>query len=324
VTDAIPAHRRWQQFYQAMLDRRLPEEPVVRLNNRKLFIFPTATGFAYGLMLLLVWLLAVNYQNNLIFAFSFLLSSMFVVSILHTFANLSGLEVSVVATEPTFAGDRARVTLRLTQRRKRLRDGIFLYYAGSRRVSVAIAGADQSDVELFVTAPSRGWLQPGRLTIDSTYPLGLLRVWTHIKPSLKCLVYPRPVPVTPALTGTPQRGQGELEVAGGTEDFARLDAYRPGQSLRHVAWKQYARGQGMLTKQFTDCLDDQVWLDWNLFAGMDREARLSRLCGWLLAVSRGNCAYGLRMPGVELPAARGEQHRDRILRLLALFELPPP
>ncbi len=315
--------RRWQQFYEGLLERRLPGQKTVRLDSRKLFIFPTVAGFAFGLVLLLLWLLAINYQNNLIFAFTFLLSSVFVVTILHTFANLSGVEVSVLDAQPAFAGDRAQVTVRLAQQGRRFRDSIRLYYPGARPVMVAMADTLTADVRLYVPARRRGWLDPGRLVIDSTYPLGLLRVWTHVKPTLQGLVYPKPLAASPPQQSRPALGEGVLEVAGGSDDFSGLGSYRPGESLRHIAWKQYARGQGMLTKHYTDAVDNRVWLDWDAFPGMDREARLSRLCGWLLVLSRNDTSYGLKLPGIQVQPSRGEGHRDRILRHLALFELTP-
>jgi uncharacterized protein (DUF58 family) len=54
---------------------------------------------------------------------------------------------------------------------------------------------------------------------------------------------------------------------------------------------------------------------------MDREARLSRLCYWVLQVDAGNDEYGLRLPGIEIAPNRGPQHREEVLKILALFEV---
>ena len=91
--------------------------------------------------------------------------------------------------------------------------------------------------------------------------------------------------------------------------------------MKHVAWKSYARTGEMLTKQFAAFADTRVWIDWDLFPGMDREARLSRLCHWVLQVDAGNDEYGLRLPGVEVTPNRGLQHREEVLKTLALFEV---
>jgi uncharacterized protein (DUF58 family) len=91
--------------------------------------------------------------------------------------------------------------------------------------------------------------------------------------------------------------------------------------LRRIAWKSYARTEELQVKEFAAFVDRRVWLDYDHFAGMDRENRLSRLCSWVLKLSAGNDEYGLRLPGIEIPPGRGPEHRERLLRELALFEV---
>ncbi|MBD3647988.1 MAG: DUF58 domain-containing protein, partial [Pseudomonadales bacterium] len=62
------------------------------------------------------------------------------------------------------------------------------------------------------------------------------------------------------------------------------------------------------------------WLDWDNFQGLDREARLSRLCYQVIRLSSGNDEYGLRLPGLTIEPSRGAEHREAVLRALALFE----
>ena len=58
------------------------------------------------------------------------------------------------------------------------------------------------------------------------------------------------------------------------------------------------------------------------FTGLDREARLSRLCGMLLRVAITDQPYGLRLPGIVIEPDRGESHRQYLLAELALFDTP--
>ncbi|MFA5547312.1 MAG: DUF58 domain-containing protein [Porticoccaceae bacterium] len=312
---------RYQRWFHGWLARRIPEEQEVVLNRRRIFILPSRAGFAFLGVVALLWLVATNYQNNLVFAFAALLASMFVVAIFHSYANLSGLRLRVEQVDPAFAGHRARVVIALGQQgRPRLRDELTLSFPGASPVVATLPGAAAS-TELFVPAPRRGWLRPGRLTVESHYPLGLFRVWTHVLPACKGIVYPRPIRGEPLALGD-GGGEGEARlVAGGSEDFIGLDKYRPGESLNRVAWKHQAQGRGMLSKQFGESISRSLWLDWRAFPGLDREARLSRLCQWLLTVSAADEVYGLRLPGVETELARGPAHRDRLLALLALFEV---
>ncbi len=48
------------------------------------------------------------------------------------------------------------------------------------------------------------------------------------------------------------------------------------------------------------------------------EARLSRLCAWVLQADRLGLDYGLRLPGNEVRPGSGEAHKRRCLEALAL------
>jgi len=170
-------------------------------------------------------------------------------------------------------------------------------------------------------ARQRGRLQAPSFTLFSTFPLGLFRTWSHLKLEMHCLVYPRPAPESlPLPVSQAQAGQG-LRTGVGHEDFSGLRTYHSGDSLRHVAWKAVAREQGMLTKQFSGEAQQDVWLDWDALAGMEAEARLSRLARWVLDADAANQRYGLRLPGCVLAPGTGTEHRRQCLEALALFGL---
>lgn len=312
---------RLRQRYHRWVDWRLPGASKIHLNSNRLFIFPTRVGLYFVIVLIVIWLVATNFENNLVFGTAFLLSAMFVVVIFHTFLNLSGLSIEAGRASPCFCGGRAEFGIVLRQKGHRYRDRIDLHYQSSDKVTTFLPGTELATVSLAVPTNKRGWFSPGRVTVETIYPLGLLRAWTPLELNMRALVYPRPID-SQGISTSVSSGSGEKEVAGGREDFRGLDKYRPGESLNHIAWKHYARQHGLLTKQYADPVDEQVWLDWDAFPGMDTEARLSRLCGWLMKISVGSSNYGLRMPGIELTPARGDSHRDKILRELALFSLP--
>lgn len=309
--------------YGDWLRRRLPPARALRLDHSRLFVFPSAAGGGFLLLLILLWMVATNYENNLVFGFTFLLSAVFVIGIFHAVANLAGVTVTGVGARPAFAGEAAQFQIALSQQRARARHGISLAFAGAAPVTTALI--ECGTLTLCVGAPShrRGWLDPGRLTLDSYYPLGLFRAWTHLDVDLRALIYPPPVVGFPALPAAAGRGQGQFAHTDGSEDFRGLDPYRAGESQRRIAWKAYARGQGLYTKGYSDPVDEHIWLAWDAFPGLEREARLSRLCAWLLAVSATPQLYGLRLPGLETALGRGDGHRDGILRALALYELEP-
>jgi uncharacterized protein (DUF58 family) len=80
-----------------------------------------------------------------------------------------------------------------------------------------------------------------------------------------------------------------------------------------------ARSEDMLTKQFTGEAAAELWLDWARLPQLPVEQRLSRLAGWVLEAERSGAQYGLRLPGVEIAAGRGELQRAACLQALALY-----
>jgi uncharacterized protein (DUF58 family) len=124
----------------------------------------------------------------------------------------------------------------------------------------------------------------------------------------------RPPPTIATDTG------GAQTAAIGDEDFAGLRPYQSGDSLRRIAWKAYARGTGLHTKQYAGTDVVSHVFDWESLAGLGVEERLAQLCRWILDAHEHGEAYGLRLPGLEIEINLGPGHRERCLNALALFD----
>ena len=313
-------HRRFANW----LSQRLPAARRIRLNQQRLFIFPTRAGAGFLALIAVLWLLATNYQNSLIFAVSCLLSSLLITAILHSYANLAGLELSFSSAEPVFSSQQMLFRITVARADKRQRVGIQLCFAGGETQMVSLLEEHQQVALLADTTANRGWHRPGRVTVESRYPLGLLRVWTYLDLDCRGLVYPQPVLADVQNSSTAYGVSGQKQATVGSDDFAGFKTYQDGEPLQHVAWKHYARERGLLSKQYADAIDERFWLNWQNYPGLDREARLSRLCGRLLEVSSKQTEYGLKLPGIEVPLGCGDYHQQQILRELALFEVADP
>lgn len=311
----------WQRKFNLWLERRLPRVPAVTLSHRSIFTFPSRVGMAFFALLILLWLLATNYENNVVFMFAALLGAMVVISIFHGFTNLAGLQLRVLAVEDGFPGDQVRVDVEVSQQGKRPRDDLWLHFADTtpQRVSL-VTGERAAIASLYVPARRRGHLHLGRLTVESVYPLGLIRVWTHVLLAGAGVVYPQPVSGAPQATASGDSTDKPVGEIVGSEDFSALNPYRAGESFSRIAWKQVARGQGLYSKHFVDPIADPQWLDWDHYPGLDREARLSRLCADVLHAAASDQPFGVRLPGQVSNLGQGEGHREALLRMLGLFE----
>lgn len=298
-------------------------EPLpIRLPQRRIFVLPTAAGWAFAGTLLVMLIASINYALSLGFALTFLLGGIAVTSIVHAFRNLLNLELRAGRCAPVFCGEPARFVVQLCNDRDTPRPALQLA-AGASRVGVHIPARDTVDAVFELPTRQRGWLHPGRITIETHYPLGLIRAWSVIEPDLRCLVYPTPEKNPPPLPEGNLAGAGSARQQHGDEDFAGLRGHRLADSPRHIAWKAFARGAPLLTKQFAGSASGEITLDWaDLPAGMNDEARLARLAAWLLAAHASGRPFALRLGNAQLPRGCGERHLHEGLRLLALYRSP--
>lgn len=309
--------------FATWIDRRIPPAREVTLDQRRIFIFPSRVGLFFGICLLVMLLTSINFQNNLSYALTFLLVTLFIVAVLHTYANLSGLTLRAVSAHPAFPGQHSRFDVLLRRSKQRDHYALQLQWPDSSAALVNLVDDDTELVQLHLpVGKRRGWYSPGRLRLESTYPLGLLRCWTWVDLDLPALVYPRPVASDELPGVASDASDGAAVPIAGSDDFYGFRDYRKGDSLRHIYWQGVAKGQSPQSKQYTAYAQRSVWLDWELFPGTDTELRLSYLCYWALAFSREEQEYGLRLPGLSIDPDCGLAHRDNVLRALALYGLP--
>jgi uncharacterized protein (DUF58 family) len=295
-------------------------DPMV-LSGRRIYIVPSRLGVAYALMLFAMFLGSMNYANNLALGLTFLLGSMGLVAMHYCQRNLAGVRIASAACEPVFAGQQASFRIALENIAPLPRHELAISNDHGSAAPVRIEAASRSVLEIKMPAPRRGYLTLDQFEILTRYPFGMFRAWAYLNLPVRCIVYPRPsergVPPPPLETDT----GGPQDRARGDEDFAGLRGFHPGDSPRHVAWKAYARGQGLQVKVYAGTAVTSHMFDWHRLEGLDLEERLSQLCRWIEDAHSAGHAFGLRLPDNEVPPNIGPAHRERCLTALALFKL---
>lgn len=310
--------QRIQRYWDDWLNRRIKRAHSVVLNQSRIFIFPSRAGLGFCLLLLLMLLLAINYQNNLVFGLTFWLFSLLLVAIFHTYANLSGLQLQAAGVAPVYAGDSAHFEL-LLDGRGRARHALALAWRGQALDTVWLEAEQPLRVSLSLRVEQRGLYQPPRLRLESHFPLGLIRAWTWVALDWRCLVYPAPrwageLPPSPGDT----QDEHSAAMPWG-DDFAGFHPYQPGDPLRRANWKAYAKEQPLMIKEYSQSMETEILLDWDLLEGLSVEQRLSGLCAWALDCERKQLPYALRLPGIAVALGRGDAHVAEVLRHLALY-----
>lgn len=302
-------------FYRLVGVNTIP----VTLGLRNIYILPTRYGFLFLAVLGAMLIGSINYNNNLGFLLTFLLGSLMLTAMMHTYSMLFALRLVSTAASPAFAGEPVMVAIAVDGAGRK-RSGLHWYFDSEARVAVDV-GADQR-ATVFVPVPTRrrGPFSPGWLRIFSEYPTGLFRAWARVDTDLACLAYPRPLSASaPVARAASAHGEGEMVSSVGVDDFQGLNTYQPGDPPRRIHWQAYSRGRGLHVKTFGGQAGTDWVLDLDAVREGDIERRLSILCFHLLQGHRQRCSVALQLGPQAIPAGRGRVHRDRCLRALALY-----
>lgn len=292
-----------------------------RIEGRKIYILPTGYGLLFGLLLVLLLIGSINYANNPAFLLTFLLTGLYLHAIFHTWRNLLGVEVQWLSASPVFAGQKTNLKFQLGDPDQRGHWSVQLSLSGESPSITDVHPGSNPEITLFHKTVHRGWLDPGRLTIETRYPLGLLRAWSYLQPAVKVIVYPTPADNMVSLDYPDYEGTFSGDKGKGADDFVGHRGYHPGDQPKHMNWKAFASDKGLLIKQFGGDRMERVWLDYAEMPSADPETKIRLLTRAVIELSSDSIQFGLRLPDQEIPPASGQLHEHNCLQSLALFGL---
>jgi uncharacterized protein (DUF58 family) len=324
MNDSAPAARApagkrlWQRLEHrlpALTRLKAPERLPIELSRRRIYILPTRFGLGFAMVLTVMLVGALNYSNNAALLLTCLLGGVAINSMLAAFRNLDGLVVRAIRAEAVCAGDPVSVQLHADASG---RDRPALLLDGYGDAAEARVAERDDVIELQLPTHRRGWMPLPRIRISTTWPYGLFRAWSWLHPEHAILVYP-----APETGGPPARGLEEsrhLRQPRDGDELAGLREYRPGDPIRHIAWKLTARHHDLLVRELDRPATRQArMLDWTQLRGLSHEARIARLARWVAEAHAEGRRWTLRLPETTLGPARGSEHYHRCMSALALL-----
>lgn len=299
------------RMLQRWLARKFTASNDFQLNHGNLLVFPSRYGFWFALLILLLYLLGTNYQNNLILLLAYLLLSVFLLCIWFAWRNLAALQIRLQPPQAVFAGQQLRLQLDITAEHP------FQAVQCTSGPAKASASSDQP-VCLQWTAAKRGYYPVTSLQLQSDYPLGIIRCWTYLPVQLHYWVYPTPLsPVTPQSW---QAGTPEIGPRSSTEHPEQLKAYQQGDPIKRLHWKRLARQPDVPVIRISEqqAKQDPRWLLVPPLQGEALEQCLSEICHQLLELEAKQMEYGLQSPAGDVTLGQGAHHLQQCLQKLAL------
>lgn len=313
------------RFFRRRIDRWVdarnpPSKDSIVLHNRRLYILPTRFGYLFAMMLLFMFLAAINYQNSMAFVLTFMLTSLAIVSLWYTHKNLLGISVKLQTPRPVFCGQACELKFEVSHPNNAKRYAIGIQYAREAPVYLKLAPQQTSGASLKIRSHIRGQFRPQGITVFTRYPTGLFHAWGWLRFDLPILIYLRPEDDIKLQQSMVEQYDGKTSTSTiEGDDFAGLREHREGESLRHISWKAYAQGKGLLTKTFQGQARPSLWIDWFQIDEGSVERRLSFMTALVLAAENEEQKYGLKLPGITIEQDFGNAHKHACLQTLAVF-----
>ena len=315
-----PIRRRIDNWFES---HNPPSRGSILLHNRRLYILPTRFGYLFAMMLLFLFLAAINYQNSMAFVLTFMLTSLGIISLWHIHKNLLGVSVHMQIPRPVFCGEFCEFKFDVSHGNKSSRYAIGIQYLDLPPVYLKLGPEGSTEAKLKIPTQHRGQFKPAGITVFTRYPTGLFHAWGWLKFDLPVLIYPRPTADVKLQQSMVEQYDGQTSTSTiEGDDFAGLREHREGESLRHISWKAYAQGKGLLTKTFQGQARPSLWIDWNQLAEASLEDKLSFMTALVLAAESEEQKYGLRLPGITIEQDYGSAHKHNCLQALATFRQP--
>ena len=197
-----------------------------------------------------------------------------------------------------------------------------------RRPVPPLPPRDEVEVRVEVTPMRRGRLRFAAVTIARPDPLGLVQALRRLPLPQSLVVLPRRYPVPDiGLPGTRKYQPGGVALAssvGDSEEFVALRDYRPGDPLRRIHWKSWARVGKPVVKEYLDEFFVRHALVLDTFGAADGEPAfeeaVSVAASIAVSIDTQESLLDLMFVGPEaycFTAGRGLGHTDRMLEVLA-------
>jgi len=163
----------------------------------KIYIIPTREGFFYLFTNIMIIFIGLVYNNNPILIIGFILMTLFLVSMVYTNYNLSGIRIYTPEFVSGFANKQQGFKCRIDNLIDLNRNSINIEIAGNNEIKPTfflnqIDKTSSIQYEKNLSLSQRGFYKFKRIKIYTTYPLGMFHSWMYFNADLYGHVSPEP------------------------------------------------------------------------------------------------------------------------------------
>jgi len=285
------------------------------------YLRPTRRGVFYLLLTLLMLVSSLNYQNNL----GILTTLFFVICLLfsglQTRRLLQNITININKIEPVFCSTPAHAIITITKFGQLSDAQILLRIDGGSDSHVHMTPAHEQTLSYAIPTTRRGEHIIQHVSITTRYPFGVIQARMTLAIEHRFIVYPDPMLAEHQMESFQQQQRHDLQDLNQT-DFAGLRGYTPGDPFKHINWKAVASARGLYVNIFSSNVHSEGWIDWDDYAGLDTEQRLSLMTRAVIEHEKGLYNYGLRLPGTTIRPHCGVNHMRQCHTAMACYGRP--
>ena len=273
---------------------------------------------------------AMNTGNNLLYLLVSLLLGLIVVSGILSEQSIRRLHFVAIRPHEVYAGRSALFGVRVVNR-KRWRPSYSIAVEvldGDARPAATYLSRLEAGGERLVTwemtPPRRGRQAFPRLRIVTRFPFGFFVKAGQVRVDADAIVYPAVHPIRGDLRRELGGGGTAARRRGRGNDLYNLREYRPGDDPRLIHWRSTAK-TGLLTVRELEAdttVDTRIVLEASSGRVAQLEPGLSEAASLAAHLLRQGGGVEVIGPGLEVPLGRGDEHRRRVLTVLALYDRP--
>lgn len=273
-------------FFNKWIARRHNVSPIL-LSHNTIYILPSKLGALFLCLTLVLFIVGVNYQNNLLLLSSYLFILLQIYAFFMSFKNLYRIELELIDIQSTFAPGKPIAKVKVSSIMP-YRSLFVCLGNNTHRVDLV----DEATFELIqLPYESRGKYTLPRFLIFSNYPLGLVKAFSYWQPPSSVYVYP---PLSSKVK------EFEFNQIQGLDlEYQGINSFTSSDNPVRMSWKHVARTGDLYIKRFEQPMfeqsDSEVYLNYNEEVG-DKEQRLSSLATKLKIACENKQSVILYMP----------------------------
>lgn len=291
------------------------------LKKGRAYTFFTPYGILQFGLLLILFLFAVNYNNNTSMLGLVFLLAVYMAAIVRNYSTLRSVTIADISSRHSVEGDEGGLKIRLVQ--KKIKPDYPLLHVKFDKTIVDVAFNEHGEavVDIPFTKDILGVYLLPVFKIYSCWPFGVCQTWVYVKPHTQVVVLPieyrRELHDVAAAV---QAHQNPLAAASGDVEGTREIV--KGEQGAKIAWKQTFRRNKMMTYTYEKSAQNVVAVVWPSDPSLSLEQKLRVVSGAVSAALSKEQRFQVQHPTFKSPTGSTVEDGQQIIGALMGHVLP--